>query len=152
MAVQIKLNQNDETETLEQPSPATHKGEVKEDLSNVSHKLDFDRIKVDAEKYGNEDGKGKKAFVAFARRLVEGGSEGVLTNSRDTEFLVSGGGKDKPKRQAAYLYDVFTGASRAASGNVRGEESTQSYNAQVSKFSALIKLGVEYKDEAIAVF
>ena len=91
-----------------------------------------------AKEFGSTEGTGKRAFVRFARLLVDGGAAGTLSPS--------------PKSQdAKTLYDAFSEASVKAAGAVTDKEK-QSASSQLSKVRAFIRLGHKYPDEAGGVF
>jgi hypothetical protein len=91
-----------------------------------------------AEKFGEADGQGRRAFIRFARVLVQGGASGVLTPS--------------PKSQdASDMYGSFTkGSVKEAGGLTTAEKSSTA--SQLSKVRAFIRLGQKYEDEAETIF
>ena len=62
-----------------------------------------------AKECGVADGKGKKAFVQFARTLVDGGVSGALSTSSKAG-------------DASKIYNEFIGASATAAGDVTDEQ------------------------------
>jgi hypothetical protein len=91
-----------------------------------------------AKEYGKADGNGKKAFVQFARALVDAGSSGALSPSSKAG-------------DASKAYDAFTSSSTTAAGNVT-DEAKASAASQLSKVRAFIRLGHKYEDEAQQAF
>ena len=89
----------------------------------------FEKAKV----FGTADGDGKRAFVQFARALVDAGMSGALSPSS----------KAGDARKA---YEAFSTSSIKASGGIVEESNNnKSIDAQVSKAAAFIKLGHKYK-------
>jgi len=91
-----------------------------------------------AKEFGKADGAGKRAFIRFARVLVQGGASGVLTPS--------------PKSQdAGDMYRAFSESSVAEAGGLTTAEKA-SQASQLSKVRAFIRLGQKYEDEAEPIF
>ena len=92
----------------------------------------------DARQFGKADGEGKRAFVRFARLLVQGGAAKVLTPS--------------PKSQdASDMYGAFADSSNTAAGGLTDEKKA-STAAQLSKVRAFIRLGAKFEDDAEPIF
>lgn len=145
---QINLGTPEDATNTFAPSPAAPtqapvgtQANPHKDQTNApaSRERDFEVHSAAAKKFGTEDGKGKKAFVSWARDLVDGGAEGVLT---------AGG----ISQDASKLYSDFMGASQSASAKVLSEDNNRSEAVQISKVKAFIKLGNRYKDTALTTF
>jgi hypothetical protein len=91
-----------------------------------------------AREFGKSDGEGKRAFVSFARLLVQGGMSDVLSPSAKSQ-------------DASRMYGAFSSSSATAAGGL-SDEKKASTASQLSKVRAFIRLGKEYKDDGEAIF
>jgi uncharacterized protein YjhX (UPF0386 family) len=122
------------------PSPAATEADAKMSKPKVPPNREGDKkaLLIEARKYGEADGAGKKSHIRFAGVLVRGGASGVLVET----------GKSQ---DASELYDAFMNASeKEAAGFTDSEKKSRA--AQLSKVRAFIRLGRKYEDTALEIF